>query len=172
MYYKYNINGTIHTVYRSPFNKNNVNVYKGTKEYTCNIIDNEYFVYNGTKVFLDDYIRLTLSDLLEKISNNDIITRDDICNVIMTEGIDNIYFTIPMNTVSVQVYGIGFANVHDTVDKRCVVDEREYAVKDGYKMGFRVCDEDYDGTTIQYRSFYADDLASLINNRQIKIGKF
>ena len=45
-----------------------------------------------------------MKELKEKIENGEWITSDDLCQAIMTDGIENVRFIVPLNTTC----GFGF----------------------------------------------------------------
>ena len=57
-----------------------------------------FFTWNRTKIYLNDWIKISMKELKEKIEKDEWITSDDLCQAIMTDGIENARFMVPLNT--------------------------------------------------------------------------
>ncbi len=163
MYFKYDIDGSIHNVWVSPYRKT-VDVYDGKIEHTCDIVDN-HFTYRGHKIDLDDFISFSVDDFNEKLrSSNEFITSDDLISTILAEGIKNIVFIVPMIPITKYENDVAYP-------KRCVIDETNYALRDNNKIEFLVCDDDYRDDVVSRRSFNIDDVISLMKDEIILMRK-
>ena len=164
MYFKYNIDGSVHRVWVSPYRKT-VDVYDGRIEHTCAIVDN-YFTFRGHKIDLDDFISLSVDDFNKKLNSfNEFITSDDLICTILTEGVKNIIFLVPMPLVNM------YEDTNESVIKKCVIDETNYVVRDNNKIEFFICDDDYRGDVVRRKSFDIDDVISLMKSGIITMRK-
>ena len=129
----------------------------------------KYFIYNGQKIYKNEFVKVSFEDFMTAVKNNEAF--DDIfINMLMSEGIDNIQLEVPMNTISGPVvFGICLADGSNFVNKKCRIIEREHKIEDNYKIDVEVIEND--GTTIAHRSFYTEDMVSLIKSGHIKIDK-
>lgn len=173
MHFKYNINGTIIRTWYGYF-KDSVDIEDNTDKTIAKlpvVSDNnrEYFIYNGQKVYKSDFVKVSFEDFMNAVKEN--MAFDNMfTTMIMSEGLDNIQFEVPMNTITgLHIFDIGFANGDKFINKTCRIIEREHKVEDNYKIEVEVIDPDE--TTISHRSFYISDMISLIRSGHIKIMK-
>ena len=54
----------------------------------------KFFTWNKNKIYLNDWIRVTMKELRERCENGDWITSDEMCQVILSEGVENVRFLI------------------------------------------------------------------------------
>lgn len=52
----------------------------------------EFIVYSEHKIYLNDWIRITIDEFNQKIENKEWLTSENLCQTILTEGIDKIRF--------------------------------------------------------------------------------
>lgn len=72
-----------------------------------------------------------MKELKEKIENGEWVTSDDLCQAIMTDGIENVRFIVPLNTTC----GLFFLNANEFKDTVCKVEERwNREIKQNYKI--------------------------------------
>ena len=103
MYFKYKCGKKIIDVWKSSNEfVNNVIVFDDhtKRDYSRSLIsenDRVFFTWNRHKIYLDDYIHTSIAEINEKIKKDDWITSNDLCVAILSEGIDNVRFTIPLS---------------------------------------------------------------------------
>ena len=71
---------------------------KTRKSYDRTIREDEngkFFTWNRNKIYLNDWLKISMKELKEKIENGEWITSDDLCQAIMTDGIENVRFMTP-----------------------------------------------------------------------------
>lgn len=76
---------------------------KTKKAYIRSIHEDEngtFFTWNKNKIYLDNWIRTSMKELKEKVDRKEWITSDDLCQAILSDGVDNVRFIIPLYTVS------------------------------------------------------------------------
>ena len=86
---------------------------KTKKTYERTIREDEggkFFTWNKNKIYLDNWIRITMKELKDKIDSKEWCTSDELCQAILTDGVDSVRFIVPMNIVSMRVLGISFAD--------------------------------------------------------------
>jgi hypothetical protein len=92
------------------------------------------------------------------------MTREELLQYIMNQGIENVRFMVPMRPVT----DYGFVKLTSSSDEpvvvECRIDESQYKVEDGYKVTLKAIDERFG-----YDHFYVLDLVSLIQRGYIKI---
>ena len=108
---------------------------KTRKSYERTIREDEngkFFTWNRNKIYLNDWVKISMRELKEKIENEEFVTSDDLCQAIMTDGIENVRFTVPLNAIC----GFGFLlNGNEFKDTLCKVEERPLReVKNNYKI--------------------------------------
>lgn len=144
---------------------------KTKKSYERTIREDEngkFFTWNRNKIYLDDWIRITMKELKDKIDRKEWCTEDEFCQAILTEGVDNVRFIVPLNTVSMRVLGIALADGNNFKDVLCKIKEDYlYEVKNNYKLQLIPVESTED--TINRREFYTGDMLSLIQSGHIKI---
>lgn len=144
---------------------------KTNKDYERTIREDEngkFFTWNKNKVYLNDWIRTSMKELKEKVERNEWVTSDDLCQAILSDGIDNARFIVPLNVVSVRGFGISLLDGSKTKDTVCKIEERwNREVKQNYKLV--VVPVEPDETVASSDDFYTMDMISLIKSGHIKI---
>ena len=124
----------------------------------------KFFTWNRNKIYLNDWIKISMKELKEKIENGEWITSDDLCQAIMTDGIENVRFMVPLNTTC----GLFFLNGNEFKDTLCKVEERwNREIKQNYKIV--LIPEEPDDSVTSSRDYYTTDFVSLIKEGHIKI---
>ena len=171
MYYKYNCGDEVIRVWFVDDNIHDtvdVEDNKTKKQYERTIREDEngrFFTWNKHKIYLNDWIRISLKEIKEKIENGEWVTSDDLCQAIMTDGVENARFIVPLNTVCV---GGFFLNGNEHKDVLCKVEERyNREVKSNYKLYLSPVEPD--DTVASHRDFYTSDMISLIKEGHIQI---
>lgn len=125
----------------------------------------KFFTWNRNKIYLNDWLKISMKELKEKIEKGEWITSDDLCQAIMTDGIENARFIVPLNTTC----GFGFfLNGNEFKDTLCKVEERRNReIKQNYKIVLIPVesDESIAGSS----DYYTTDFVSLIKEGYIKI---
>lgn len=105
-----------------------------------------------------------MKELKEKVDRKEWTTSDDLCQAILSDGVDNVRFIIPLNTVSARGFGISLK----TKDTVCKIEERyNREVKNNYKL--TVVPVNSDATVANRADYYTEDMTSLIREGRIKI---
>ena len=176
MIYKYDCGNETIDVFRSNnefSNKVSVETYKNGKymSYDRTIREDDlgkFFTWNKKKIYLDNFKKISIQTIKDKLANNEWITDDELCQAIMSEGIENVKFIIPMALVSCRFMGLLTYDYNQTIDKLCHIEESfNRKVSDCYKFTF-VPDE-YDGTTCSKEDKYVVDIISSLQSGDIKI---
>lgn len=141
---------------------------KTRKSYDRTIREDEngkFFTWNRNKIYLNDWIKFSMKELKEKIENGEWITSDDLCQAIMTDGIENVRFIVPLNTTC----GFGFfLNGNEFKNTLCRVEERwNREIKQNYKIVLVPIEPDE--SIASSRDYYTMDFVSLIKSGHIKI---
>jgi len=125
----------------------------------------EFFTWNRNKIYLNDWIKTSMKELKEKIKNGEWVTSDDLCQAIMTDGIENVRFVVPLNTTC----NVGFLlNGNEFKDTLCKVEERwNREVKQNYKIVLVPVEPDE--SIASSSDYYTMDFISLIKSGNIKI---
>ena len=122
-----------------------------------------FFTWNRNKIYLNDWIKISMKELKEKIEKDEWITSDDLCQAIMTDGIENVRFMVPLNTK----WGF-FLNGNEFKDTLCKVEERwNREIKQNYKIV--LIPEKPDDSVASSCDYYTTDFVSLIKEGIIKI---
>lgn len=141
---------------------------KVRKSYDRTIREDEngkFFTWNKNKIYLNDWLRISMKELKEKIERNEWVTSDDLCQAILSEGIDNARFIVPLNTVCCCGFFLDGNKFKDTL---CKIEERyNREVKQNYKLV--VVPVEPDETVASSDDYYASDMISLIRSGHIKI---
>ena len=117
----------------------------------------QFFMYNSHKIYLNDWIRISMLELKEKVEHTGFITSDELCQAILTDGIDRARFIVPFKTKS-----------NNFKDVLCKVEERyNREVKENYKLVLVPVEPD--NSVSKYEEFYTMDMTSLIEKGIIKI---
>ncbi len=141
---------------------------KTSKSYERTIREDEngkFFTWNRHKIYLNDWIRVSLKELKGKIERGELVTSDDLCQAILTDGIENARFIVPLNPFC----GFGFfLDGNKFEDTLCKVEERwNREVKQNYKLILVPVESDNDVES--YHDYYTTDIISLIRSGNIKI---
>lgn len=140
---------------------------KTRKSYDRTIREDEngkFFTWNCNKIYLNDWIKISMKELKEKIENGEWITSDDLCQAIMTDGIENARFIVPLNTRC----GLFFLNGNEFKDTLCKVEERwNREIKQNYKIVLIPVEPD--DSVANSVDYYIEDFVSLIKCGNIKI---
>lgn len=115
----------------------------------------KFFTWNRNKIYLDDWIKISMLELKEKIERGEWITSEELCQAILTDGIDNVRFIIPLNTAYAQ-------NAIYKVEERF---NRE--VKQDYKLILVPVTANDD--TMYEIDYYTKDLTGLLRAGIVKI---
>ena len=144
---------------------------KTKKTYERTIREDEcgkFFTWNKNKIYLDNWIRITMKELKEKIERKEWCTSDELCQAILTDGVDSVRFIVPMNIVSMRVLGISFADGDKFKDTLCRIKEDYlHEVKNNYKLQLIPVESTED--TVSRVEFYTGDMLGLIKSGIIKI---
>ena len=171
MFYKYKCGNEVIKVFvwNNEFHSTvSVEDAKTRKSYERTIREDEngkFFTWNRNKIYLNDWIKISMKELKEKIENGEWITSDDLCQAIMTDGIENARFIVPLNTTC----GFGFfLNGNEFKDTLCKVEERwNRKIKQNYKIVLIPVESDE--SIASSRDYYTMDFVSLIKSGHIKI---
>ena len=170
MRYKYRCGTDVIDVFRWNDDERPVNVYDYISDRSLNRSVREdkfgkFFTWNKTKIYLDDYIRISIKDFAERVKNKEWVTSDELCQSILSEGVDNVRFIVPFNTVCC---GGWFLEGDKFKDVECkIVEEFNREVKNAYKI--HLVPVVKDDTVASSRDFYVSDFCSLIQSGIIKI---
>lgn len=128
----------------------------------------KFFTWNKNKIYLDDWIRITLRELKERVENDEWVISDDLCQAILTDGIENARFIVPLNTISFRGFGTSLCNGNEYKDTICRIEGRwNREVKQNYKIILVPLNNDED--VANYQDYYTLDFISLIKSGHIKI---
>lgn len=137
------------------------------KSYDRTIREDEngkFFTWNRNKIYLNDWIKISMKELKEKIENGEWITSDDLCQAIMTDGIENVRFIVPLNTTC----DLFFLNGNEFKDTLCKIEERwNREIKQNYKIVLVPVEPDE--SVARSSDYYTMDFVSLIKSWHIKI---
>lgn len=140
-----------------------------TYERTIREDDNgKFFTWNRNKIYLDNWVEITMRELKDKIENNEWVTTDDLCQAILTDGVENVRFVVPLHTISFRGFGISLCNGNEYKDTICKIEERwNRKVKQNYKIILVPVNDDEE--VASYEDYYTLDFVSLIKSGHIKI---
>lgn len=143
----------------------------GKKLYERTIREDErgkFFTWNRNKIYLNGWIKTSMNELKQKIDNDEWVTSDDLCQAIMSDGVENVRFIVPMNVVTTRAFGLCIADGNKHKDTLCKIDERwNREVERNYKI---VLVPVYsDDEVISEKDYYTSDLIDLIKHGYIKI---
>lgn len=131
----------------------------------------KFFTWNCNKVYLDNWIKITLKELKERVEKGEWITSNDLCQAILTDGIEKARFIVPFNTVCNVGLSLGFKfllNGNEYKDTLCKVEERfNREVKNNYKIV--LVPVKADDSIASSSDYYTSDFVELIKSGQIKI---
>ena len=165
MYYKYHCGDDVIRVFSYaasiPFDKT-VIVEVGSRDYTCSVHKDEkgeFFTWNKQKIYINDWIRMTMAELRDNLHNEDYwMVSDDLCIAIATDGPENVRLEVPNKLLCLNKDGMSI----------CHIDETEYnrKVLQNYKLNLMYEGKDGDRRVID---FYTSDLFSMIRSGLITI---
>lgn len=174
MFYKYNCGKEIITVWVWNDNYHNDVIVTDNitrKSYNRTIRENtngKFFTWNKNKIYVDNWIKISMKELKEKIKKKEWCTSNELCQAILTEGIENVRLNVPMNIISMKIFDIPLANGNQFKKTLCKIEERHnYEVKNNYKL--TVTPVNSDESVSKYRDFYTTDMLSLIQDGIIEI---
>ena len=164
MNFKYRCRGHEITVWRwnTEFHPN-VEVELGNKRIPKTIQEDEggrFFTWDKEKIYLEDWIRVSMSEFKKKFENGDWLTSDDLCRSIKTDGAGNVRFKVPMNIIQVSIPGIIQVTNGECKTVLCtIIEDWNRKIFDGYKLRLvPVEDEEVES----YHDFYTADFFSMI----------
>lgn len=170
MFYKYKCGNEIIRVFVWDDDSHNNVLVEDTKtlrSYDRTIREDEngkFFTWNRNKIYLNDWIKVSMKEFKEKIEKGEWVTSDDLCQAIMTDGIDNVRFMVPLNTTC----GLFFLNGNEFKDTLCKVEERwNRKIKQNYKI--ILVPVEPDDSVACSSDYYTGDFVSLIEEGRIKI---
>lgn len=169
MYYKYKCaNKTIRVFVSSYDFDNYVAVEDNGKLYdriTREDKFGKFFTWDCEKIYLNDWVRSSMKELKWKIENNIRVTSDDLCQAIMSDGIENVRFKVPLNTTC----GFGFfLNGNEFKETLCMIkEEPNRNVKQNYKI--TLVPVNPNSSIASKTDYYTMDFLSLIESGNIQI---
>lgn len=125
-----------------------------------------FFTWNREKIYLKDWIRLSMKELKNKIDNLDWVTSDDLTQAILTDGVENVRFECPLNPISVTFDNIALCNASEHINVLCKISEKRYKVGKNYKITVIPVDENI---LVGAKDYYIGDMIGLIQSGHIKI---
>lgn len=110
-----------------------------------------FFTWNKNKIYLNDWIRIPMSEVKRRFEEDDWVTSTVLCQAILTEGVENVRFIITDN---------------DDNEVLCKIrEEWNSYVKQNYKIIFVPVDE----SDTRKFDFYTMDLVGLLRMKIFKI---
>lgn len=141
MYYTYLCNGEKIRVFQWNFKGRGVTVDYDGNDYDVPILtDNcgKYFIWKDVKIYLDDFIKISIEELKDKMKENKYwLTDEYLVTTILSEGVDHVGFVLKET---------------NTLYK---IDESRYPVKNNYKITLVAPDK-------SYHNFYTMDFAYMV----------
>ena len=128
-----------------------------------------FFTWNRNKIYLNDWIKTSMKELKQKIDNDEWVTSEDLCQAIMSDGVRNVRFIVPMDVEVAKLSDyLYIADSGKRKDTLCKIDERwNREVKQDYKI---VLVPVYpDDEVVREEVYYTSDLIDLIKHGYIKI---
>lgn len=128
----------------------------------------KFFTWNRNKIYINDWIKTSMKELKQKFDNDERVTSDDLCQAIMSDGVENVRFIVPMDVVTARAFGLCIVDGNKHKDTLCKIDERwNREVERNYKI---VLVPVYsDDEVIREEDYYTSDLIDLIKHGHIKI---
>lgn len=175
MYYKYKCDDDIIRVFTWCDNFH-TNVYveimedeNTIKEYERAIEEDDngkFFTWNEQKIYLDNWIRMSMKELQEKINNGEYISSNDICTAILSDGVDNVRFMVPF---PITPFRAGqFKNRRQYKKVLCKIKEEwNREVQRNYKIIFVPVEKDDD--IVDKIEYYNSDIVDAIRRGGIVI---
>ena len=172
MNYNYLINNEIVKVWVWDDNfHENVTIITGEKSYNRTIREDKYgrfFTWNKCKVYLNDWVRISLDEFNKKVDNREFLTSDDLCQMLITEGTKNIGVYVPMDKISMTIMGMVFCNNEFDENVECRIEEEYlHTPKDNYKLKLVPVDKEKYGS----HKMYVMDMMSFIKEKRIRFFK-
>ena len=131
-------------------------------------VNGKFFTWNKNKIYLNDWIRTSMKELKEKVERDEYITSEDLCKAILSDGIENVRFIVPLVVVSARILGFTFSNYNNFKDTLCKIEERwNREVRQNYKLVVIPCEPDE--MVVPSEEYYTSDMVSLIQSGAIKI---
>lgn len=128
----------------------------------------KFFTWNKKKFYVDDYKKISINSIKDKINRKEWFTDSEFCQAVLSEGVDNIKFNVPMNIVDFSLFGLTLVDSTKTINKICHIEESyNRFVHDTYKLKLVV--DDYDGSTVKTHDYYITDFVSLLRDGYISI---
>ena len=163
---KYNIGGKDYDVWVSN-NSSVVSIFDKNKEYKRTVhkdfIDS-YFTWNNMKVYLGDFKKIPMSVLIKRLKNKEWVTDDALCQSILTDGVENVRFKIPMHVVDLT----GLDSYDDVLKTKCkIIEEWNRTVMDNYKLKFYPLENERN--VVSYEEYYTMDFVGSIRSGFIEV---
>lgn len=176
MNYLYECGNEIISVYRNS-NEFSNKVYvtsdknKTFDEQEC-LIQNDkqgkFFIWNNNKIYLDNFKKISIQSIKDKLAKDEWITESELLQAILTEGVENVHFEIPMMKVDGRFMGLCVGDPNKNIATVCHIEEEfNRMVSDAYKV--KLVPDNYDGTTPKREDYYTSDLVSALRSGYIKI---
>lgn len=170
MYYKYKCKDEIIKVWvwNTTYHKE-VTVHTDKKPYDRTIREDskgKFFTWNKEKIYLNDWVRMTMKELKEKIDRDEWVVSDDLTQAILTDGVENVRFECPLNPIDFVIGGVALCNASESVRTLCKVTEKRYKVENNYKLTVVPVDENL---MVGSNNYYISDMIGLIKDGHIKI---
>ena len=167
MTYLYDCGNEVINVYRNDLYENIVCVVKiingNYREFKRTVREDKkgkFFTWNKNKIYIDNFKKISIQSIKDKLANDEWITDDELCQAIMSEGVENVRFIVPMMLVNSRFIGLAVCDQTKMIEKVCHIEEGfNRNVADKYKFNF-VPDE-YDESTSSHEEYY-------ISNRRKK----
>lgn len=125
----------------------------------------KFFTWNKMKIYLKDWCRSSMKELQASIDNDEFVSSDDLVRAILSDGIENVRFEVPMPTRC----GLFFVTNNKTKKVVCKIDENVYHYKVANNYKISLVPEQEDDEVSPYENYYTSDLISLIKEGYIKI---
>lgn len=176
MNYLYDLkDGNVIRVFRSGEESTKVSVYTDSKDIDVPIKEDsqgKYFTYNGENIYLNNYKKISIDSIKAKLENGEFVTSDELCQAILTEGVNSVRFILPFRIIdhSIRMDNVQIVtyNREKFIEKSChIVEEWNRNVENKYK--FKLYVDDYDGSTPQYDDVYVSDLVQMLRSGHAKI---
>lgn len=169
MYYNYKCGNGVIKVFVNYDNDKNVDVVGDKNNYTRTVHSDDnggkFFTWNKNKVYLNDWIRTPMGEFKKRIENKEFITSDELCRAILSAGVENVKFIVPMGKMCI---GNIFYDPSKTEDKLCKIEETfNRYVAQNYKI--KLITVEPSNNTVGYCEYYTMDMVQEIRNGHIKI---
>jgi len=130
--------------------------------------EGKFFTWNRHKIYLDKFLKISKQEIINKLKNNEFVTDDELCQMLLSEGVDNVRFVIPMMTVDCRFMGLVSCNPNKRVDTVCHIEEGfNRMVSDNYMFNF--VPDNFDGSTLSHYDIYTSDFVSWLRSGDAKI---